>query len=185
VYLGLGLAVPDYFVGVTIHEGSHAIAAKLLGGDVTSLHLYPGHNPFTGHFQFGWTITHGVPTTEGATLFFLGAPKITDAVLFGGYIALYATGTHPGNLYLWDAMNVFATGLWVDFAKDVVVFHPFDDVVRMFDAVGWHKEWGWRLPARIVYGAIDAAAGYVVYLGWRDLFRANNTAVAPLYGGAF
>lgn len=184
VYAGLGMAIPDYFVGVTLHEGSHAVAAKLLGGEVTQLHLYPGRNPWTHHFQFGWTATRGVPTSKGATLFFLAAPKITDAVLLGGWSALYFTETHPSNHYLWLGVQVFATGLWVDFAKDVVVFHRFDDVVRIFDALGWHTELS-RLPARLVYAAIDAGAGYVVYLGWRELFRSNNVTTAPLYGGRF
>ncbi len=177
---GAVLAVPDYFVGVTLHEGSHALAARLMGSHVRSLHLYPGVNPLTHHFQFGWTVVDHLPQGTGSLVLFYGAPKLTDLAMLGGYATLYFTHSLPKNGWAWLPLQVLATGFWVDFAKDVVIFHPYDDVVRIFDTLGWHTELA-RLPARLVYLAADVGLGYLVYLGIRDLFRSNNATVAPLY----
>lgn len=185
---GLAMAVPTYFLGVVVHEGSHAVAAELVGGDTTEVHLWPGHNPHTGHFQFGWTRVRGLEG-RGERIFFLAAPKIPDALLFGGYALLYATDSLPEDRWWHLTVQVLATGFWVDFAKDVVVFHDGNDVVRIFTYLGWEDEWE-RLPARLVYGALSAAAGYVLWLGWRDLFQKDNGAtaspvVAPIYTLSF
>ena len=52
VLTGLALAPPTYLVGVALHEGSHALAAVLVGGTVDSLHLFPpGRDPSTGTFR--------------------------------------------------------------------------------------------------------------------------------------
>ena len=40
-YAGLAMAPPTYLIGVTLHEGSHALAAELVGGDVTEVRLFP------------------------------------------------------------------------------------------------------------------------------------------------
>ena len=184
VYAGIGMALPDYVLGVTLHEGSHAVAAELLGGDVTELHLWPGRNPRTGHFQFGWTSVRGLPRSHGAQIFFLVAPKITDAVMLAGYGLLYATDSLPSNRWGWLTLQVLATGFWVDFAKDVLVFHRFNDVVRVFDHLGLDSEWK-RLPARLVYALVDVATAYVIYLGYRDMFRADDEVAMPLFSGRF
>jgi hypothetical protein len=34
IYAGLALTPPMYLLGVGMHEGSHALAAKLVGGEV-------------------------------------------------------------------------------------------------------------------------------------------------------
>jgi hypothetical protein len=184
VYAGLGMALPDYMLGVTLHEGSHAVAARLMGAEVTSLHLWPGKNPSTHHFQFGWTRVRGLPPGRGKLAFFLLAPKIIDTVMLAGFGALYATESLPSNRWWWLTVQVLATGFWVDFAKDVLVFHRFNDVVRVFDGYGLDNEWK-RLPARLLYAALDLGAGALVYLGWRDLFRANDGMALPLLGGTF
>jgi hypothetical protein len=185
VYAGLGMALPDYMLGVTLHEGSHALAARLYGAHVTSLHLWPGHNPSTGHFQFGWTRVTGLGGGRGRQIVFLVAPKITDALMLTGFGILYAADALPSNRWGWLTVQVLATGFWVDFAKDVLVFHRFNDVVRIFDLLDLDTEWK-RLPLRLAYAALDVGAGALVYLGWRDLFRADDDAVAlPLLGGRF
>ena len=50
------------------------------------------------------------------------APKITDALLLGGFAALVLTVAWPNNRYAQLALTVFATGLWIDFSKDVLLF---------------------------------------------------------------
>lgn len=183
VYGGLGMALPDYALGVTLHEGSHALAARLVGARVLELHLWPGKNPATGHFQFGWTRVSGLES-RGERLFFLIAPKITDLVFLAGYGVLFATDSFPDNRWWWLTVQVLATGFWVDFAKDVLVFHRFNDEVRFLSLLGLDNELE-RLPARLLHAAISVGIGWTIYLGYRDMFRANDPVAVPLWGTSF
>jgi hypothetical protein len=189
VLTGLALAPPTYLVGVTLHEGSHALAAKLVGAKVDKLHLFPpGRDPSTGTFRFGWTYVHGLRTPNDRFLFYI-APKITDAVLLGGFAGLVFTGAWPHNRYGQLALTVFATGLWIDFSKDVVLFARTNDIVRAFE------QWcitGWRqLPARLVYAGAVVGLGLIVAHGYERTFdRPASTAstaqiVAPLFAARF
>lgn len=177
---GLALAPPTYLVGVTLHEGSHALAALMVGATVDQLHLFPpGRDPTTGTFRFGWTYVRGLRTTGDKIAFYL-APKVTDAVLLGGFAALVFTGAWPGNRYGQLALTVFATGLWVDFAKDVVLFAPTNDVVHAFDL--WNMT-GWsQVPARLLYAGLGLGFGFVVAHGYERTFDrpAAMTAARPL-----
>jgi hypothetical protein len=173
---GLAMALPMYMLGVAVHEGTHAVAAELVGADTTDIHLWPGRNPYNGHFQFGWTRVRGLGGT-GERIFFLAAPKIPDALLLGGYALLYAYDGLPESRWWHLTVQVLATGFWIDFAKDVLVFHDGNDIVRVFSYLGLDDEWE-RLPARIAYAAVSVAAGYVVWLGWEDLFTKDNGATS-------
>lgn len=178
-WVGLGMAPPTYLIGVGLHEGSHALGAKLIGAEVDSVHLFPpGRDPKSGHFRFGWTYVHGLKT-KGDRIFFYLAPKITDALLLGGFGALVLTDAWPNNKYGQLALTVFATGLWVDFAKDVILFGPGNDVVKAFNL--WCMT-GWKqLPARLVYAAANAGFGYLVYRGFRRTFDEDEpTGAVPL-----
>ena len=174
VLTGLALAPPTYLVGVSLHEGSHALAALLVGATVDTLHLFPpGRDPSTGTFRFGWTYVRGL-RSDGDRLVFYAAPKLTDAALLGGFAALAFTGAWPGNRYGQLALTVFATGLWVDFSKDVVLFAPTNDVVRAFDLAGLT---GWReLPARLAYAGMAVGLGLIVAHGYRRTFEAPPAA---------
>jgi hypothetical protein len=176
---GLALALPTYFVGVVLHEGSHAVAAELVGADVTQLHLWPGRNPVNGAFQFGWTRVKGLPRGRGTRTFFLSAPKLTDLALLGGYGALYATDSLPEGEWGHLVVQVLATGLWVDFTKDVFVFHSANDMVRIYDHWGLDNEWK-RLPARVLHAAASAGLGYLIWRGYEDLFAKNDPVAVPL-----
>jgi hypothetical protein len=183
VLTGLAMAPPTYLVGVTLHEGSHALAAMMVGGTVDSLHVFPpGRDPSTGTFRFGWTYVHGLRTRAQRIAFYI-APKVTDAVLLGGFAGLVFTGAWPSNRYGQLALTVFATGLWIDFSKDVVLFSRTNDVVKVFDQ--WCMT-GWRqLPARLVYAAAVVGLGLVVARGYERTFdRPADAAqaVAPLFG---
>jgi len=188
VYAGLGMALPDYVLGVTLHEGSHAVAAWMVGAEVTELHLYPGRNPYNGAFQFGWTRVRGLHG-EGAKIFFLGAPKITDTLFLGAWASLYVTDSMPDNRWGHLTIQVLATGFWVDFAKDALVFGRHNDVNRIYTMLGLDTELK-KLPARALHAAVSVGMAYYLYLGWRDLFAENNeatstTLVAPVFSGAF
>ncbi|MFT3698992.1 MAG: hypothetical protein QM831_37950 [Kofleriaceae bacterium] len=178
VYVGLGEAPIDYLAGVALHEGSHALAAKLVGADVDELHVFPpGIDPHANVFRFGWTYVHGLQS-DADRVTFLIAPKITDVVLLGGFAALVFAGGWPDNKYGQLTLTVAATGLWVDFAKDVILFRPQNDVSKIFKL--WSIE-GWKqIPARLAYAAMDVGLGYVVYRGYRRLFDKQDPMTVPL-----
>src|SRR5690606_6463578 len=76
-YVGLALAPPTYLINVSLHEGSHALMAELVGGDVLDVHLFPPRvDPRVNKFRFGWVYARGLYTTTQRQLFYL-APKIT------------------------------------------------------------------------------------------------------------
>jgi hypothetical protein len=185
VGVGLGLAVPDYMLGVSIHEGSHAIAAKLVGADVDELHLFPpGRDPHTHTFRFGWTYVHGLKSRNERAFFYI-APKITDSLLLGGFAALAFTSAWPSNRYAELALTVFGTGLWVDFSKDVVLFSKQNDIVHVLDEWCLH---GWReIPSRLVYAGAVVGWGLVVAHAYRRTFTEPGTATAivPVFHAAF
>jgi hypothetical protein len=177
-YIGLALAPPTYILGVGLHEGSHAVAAKLVGAEVMSVRIFPpGRDPRANKFRFGWTYVRGLKT-RGDKQFFYLAPKITDALLLGGFAALVFTDAWPSNPYARLGLTVFATGLWVDFSKDVILFHPANDVVKIFR--GWCMT-GWRqIPARLVYAGMIAGLARIVVEGYRETFVQSRTQDVPL-----
>jgi hypothetical protein len=185
IYVGLAMAPPTYVAGVTLHEGTHAIAAKLVGADVDELHLFPpGIDPHTHTFRFGWTYVHGLSSRTDRIWFYI-APKLVDATLLGGFAALVFTDAWPHHRYGQLALTVGATGLWVDFAKDVVLFSPTNDVVKVFDL--WCMT-GWRqVPARLVYAALDVGFGLVVARGYQRTFSdaSSSQMTVPLLSGSF
>jgi hypothetical protein len=186
VLTGIAMAPPTYVLGVTLHEGSHALAALLVGARVEQLHLFPpGIDPGTHAFRFGWTYVRGLRTRGDQVAFYL-APKVTDVALLGGFAALVLTGAWPHNAYGQLALTVLATGLWVDFSKDVVLFSRTNDVVKIFDL--WCIK-GWRqIPARLVYAGIVVGLGALVARGYERTFDhgpAERTAMVPLLATPF
>jgi hypothetical protein len=184
-YTGLALAPPTYLLGVSLHEGSHAVMAKLVGAEVLDVHLFPpGRDPKVNKFRFGWTYVRGLATKRERILFYI-APKITDSLLLGGFAALAFTDAWPDNRYGQLALSVLGIGLWVDFSKDVVLFSRHNDVVKVFDL--WCMR-GWKqLPARLVYAAAVVGFGYVVAHGVQRTFDRDGTSTMtlPLVTGAF
>lgn len=184
VYTGLALTPPTYLLGVTLHEGSHALAAKLVGGTVDHIRLFPpGVDPRANKFRFGWVYARGLRTRRQKQFFYL-APKITDAIFLSAFTVFALTNNLPDNKYGSLTMTVLATGFWVDFAKDVVLFSRHNDVVKAFNL--WCMT-GWKqLPARLVYAGISAGFAYAVARGYQHTFR-DTTQVAsmPLISASF
>ena len=184
-WTGLAMAPPTYFIGVSLHEGSHALAAKIVGGTVDDVHLFPpGIDPKAKKFRFGWVYARGLKT-RGQKIFFYLAPKITDTLLLAGYTALFYTA-FPENKYAQLALTVGATGLWVDFSKDVVLFSPHNDVTKGLR--GWCMTGIKQLPARLVYGAAAIGFGYVVARGYQKTFEQQDTTMMrtmPIVSGTF
>ena len=178
VVTGLALAPPTYLLGVSLHEGSHALAAELVGASVDSLHLFPpGRDPSTNTFRFGWTYVHGLRSRGDQVAFYI-APKITDAVLLGGFAALVFTDAWPHNRYGQLGLTVLATGWWIDFSKDVVLFARTNDVVKVFD-LSCMTSWR-QLPARLVYAAVSVGLGLIVTHGYERTFDRPATATPLL-----
>lgn len=186
VYWGLAMAPPAYLLGVSLHEGSHALAGKLVGAEITKVHLFPpGRDPRSGKFRFGWVYARGL-RSKGDRIFFYLAPKVTDAVLLGGIAGLVFTDAWPENRYGQLALAVLATGLWIDFAKDVVLFSKHNDVVKAFDL--WCMK-GWKqVPARLVYAGAVVGLGVVVARALQRTFDDAPAAaprIVPLAGASF
>jgi len=185
-YTGLALTPPTYLAGVALHEGSHAIAAKLVGAEVLDVHLFPpGRDPKANKFRFGWTYVRGLQGKSERIFFFI-APKITDAALLGGFAALVLTDAWPQNRYGQLALTVFATGLWVDFSKDVLSFNKHNDVVKVFDL--WCMT-GWKqIAPRLLYAGAAIGLGAIVAHGYkRTFFDDDATAmrIVPVLTGRF
>jgi len=176
VIVGSLMAVPTYFIGVTLHEGSHALVAKAAGATITEFRVWPAVDEVSGHFYFGLTRYRGRLTTGEKTLFFL-APKITDLVLLAGYSALVELDALPSNEYGTLALTVFATGSWVDFTKDVFSFSSGNDMVKLYSLHGRDSEWQ-RLPFRLLHAGVSATAAYFVVKGYLDLFDRDDPAAA-------
>jgi hypothetical protein len=186
LYWGLAMAPPAYLLGVSLHEGSHAIAGKLAGADITEVHLFPpGRDPRSGKFRFGWVYARGL-RSKGDRIFFYLAPKLTDAVLLGGIAGLVFTDAWPDNRYGGLALAVLATGLWIDFAKDVVLFSKHNDVVKAFHL--WCMK-GWKqVPARLVYAGAVAGLGFIAARAIQRTFEDAPAAaprIVPLLGTSF
>jgi hypothetical protein len=185
VWAGLGMAVPTYFIGVVAHEGSHALAATMVGAEVTELHVLPGVRH--GRFYFGYVRVSGLGGT-GDRVFFLLAPKLVDLAMLGSYGALVLGEHTPENHYGRLALAVLATGFWVDFSKDIPAFWKHSDVVKIYDLVGATSELR-RLPLRLAHLGLSAAAGYALWRGYRGVFDdhepAESALLLPLAVGSF
>lgn len=174
VLAGAAMAVPTYALGVTIHEGTHALVAKAYGYPLVRIQLYPGvHN---GHFYFGYVEYRGrMPV--GKRTFFLLAPKFVDMAMMGGYAALVATDTLPSNHYGQLALAVLATGFWVDFSKDLLAPWRKHDVNMALDRNGIHGFWG-KLPYWLLHAGLAAAGSIAIVEGYRRVFDRGNTPTA-------
>lgn len=187
-WAGLAMTPPTYFIGVVSHEGTHAIAAKLVGAEVVSVSFLPGRDPSTGAFHFGLTRVRGLKGT-GSKVFFYISPKIVDVAMLGGFGALVLTDAWPTNRYGQLALTVLATGFFVDFAKDVLAFRKSNDVVKIFDL--WCiKSIGQQFAVRMVYAGMIAGLGYLVYRGYDRTFTdpddpTPRTTVMPLFTSSF
>jgi hypothetical protein len=187
VGVGLAMAIPTYFVGVTVHEGSHALAAKMVGAKIVDINLLP--HVSRGKFYFGRVSVVGL-RGRGERTFFYMAPKITDLILMGGYSLALGLDLLPDNKYGLLACTVAATGFWVDFTRDVFAFWDHNDTVKVYNSYGLDREWK-RLPARLVHASISVASALVIFEGYRRVFDDENDAAmqngfaVPLWTTAF
>ncbi len=176
VIVGLGLALPTYAVGVVTHEGSHAIAAKLAGANVVEFRPWPGRSKHTGAFQLGLTRVTGLFGTRSRLAFYL-APKLTDLALLGAYVGYYHSSAYPDGSWGQLVVTVLATGFWIDFAKDTVVWSRHNDLVKAMNLMGATDELR-RFPIRLGFALASAGLGYLVLQGHERLFASNDAPAA-------
>jgi hypothetical protein len=176
VLAGMAMGIPTYMLGVALHEGSHALAGKMVGARVTDYSLIPGFHPRTDKFYFGYVTVHGL-RSQKQRAWFLIAPKVTDTILLSGFSLLYATDSMPSNHYGQTAVLVLATGFWVDFSKDIFAFWDHNDTVKVYKAMGLESELA-RLPARLVHLGLSIGMGYAIYRGYDDLFSEPTESMA-------
>lgn len=112
VALELALGAVDYVLGVTLHEGAHAIAVKSLGGKVEEFSIFPSISK-KGTFRFGyvkwnsgrpckisWSDENGqvhegmtsCSFTPGEKAPIYIAPKIIDGMILGGFTLAFERG---------------------------------------------------------------------------------------------
>lgn len=172
VALGIALAAPTYVLGVAMHEGSHALVAKLTGARVVSLSILPGRDARTGAFHFGLTRVTGLRSPSQRAWFYM-APKIVDITLLAGFGVLVNSQAWPGHRYGQVALTVLATGWWIDFSKDLFTRSPHNDVIKAMHLYCVDTEWR-RLPVRLLYAAAIAGLGVFVAQGYRQTFAQPN-----------
>jgi hypothetical protein len=177
VLTGFGMSVPAFFVGVTLHEGTHALLAHSFGAEIVEIRLTPGF--YEGRFYFGLTRWKGQLTRGERTITLLG-PKGVDLVIMGGFTAMWLTDSLPASDLGTLALTVLATGSWVDFTKDVFSRNPGNDTVQVYRLYGKKSEWQ-RLPYRLAQVGLSAAGGYFIARSYQDLFGDEEVAAtAPL-----
>lgn len=165
---GLALAPPMYLIGVALHEGSHALAAKSVGAKIDSFHVFPPGRDPRGNWRFGWTYVRGLRTKSERQWFYI-APKVVEAALLAGFAGLVFTDGWPNNRYGQVALTVVGTGLWIDYSKDVFAFRPSNDVPKILDQ--WCLR-GWKqIPARVVYAATIIGLGLGVVRSYQRTFE--------------
>ena len=85
VLAGGAMAVPAYIGGVALHEGMHAVIAKLYGRTITSMSILPGRHPRNGRFYFGY-VSYRPRLPAGKRTLLLLAPKLVNLLWLGGLI---------------------------------------------------------------------------------------------------
>ena len=164
---GAALALPDYVLQLAMHEGSHALAAVILGGEVTGMELLPKR--VDGTIRFGETTWKGnfTPTETAVTLL---APKILDMGLIAAYTALLHSDAYPSNKHVQLTLLVVATGAWIDFSKELVLRDSTRDLPQIFETLGIPEDKQW--PYQIAYGALSLAGAFQLGQGFYRLFKA-------------
>tara|TARA_R110002096_G_scaffold239101_1_gene430699 strand:+ start:59485 stop:60144 length:660 start_codon:yes stop_codon:yes gene_type:complete len=187
VLAGMAMALPTYFLELSVHEGSHALMAKAMGAELVAFSLVPGFHPKTGTFYLGYTTVRGLRTDRQRAMFLM-APKASNSLLLGGFALMHATDSLPNNYYGRAAVLVLATGFWVDFSRDILAFSKHNDTIKIYNMLGLDSELK-RIPGRLVHLGLSLAMGYSLYRGYEELFDdsvpANQPLLLPMFDTRF
>jgi hypothetical protein len=174
--MGVALAIPDYFLGVTQHEGLHALFATAFGARVMSLRVLPGDDN-QGHFRFGDTEWRGALTNEQRLFVYL-APKLGDLAGLSVFAALELTDNLPESKYVELPILVLATGMLIDFMQGITSTADYTDMGQVYDLLGARSEAS-RLPYRFLHGGIAIAAAVPIVRGYSRLFSRTPESPRP------
>lgn len=163
------LAQPLYFLHQsTLHEGSHALTALLLGHPVTQFKPYPhtygtpsGERRFlfTGGIKIG-DDRYIVPPGDRAAI--TAVPTFLDIALFSA-TDLALSQSNPDS---WGASLAYFGGMvwpWIDFTLNINLVGPHSDVGN------WSRHWGLNPYGVQISGDLLAAVGL-----WRLVDRGSE-----------
>jgi len=167
IAMGLPMAIGQYFTGVILHEGSHAIAASAAGAKITRFRVLPAVED--GRLLFGQVSWQGKLNQDQRTVALL-APKLPNLAIMGTYSLLLETDNLPKSKYALLPLLVVTTGAWVDFAKDLTATSSTNDMVRAYNIWGADTE-SKRLPYRLIYGGLALASAVEIGRGFHKLFK--------------
>jgi hypothetical protein len=174
------MVAAEYFLGMAQHEGSHWLAAKLVGVDRARVWLLPrwedGGLSF-GSLQIfdpGWD----KELSRGQRAFILYAPKIPNLVVLGTYSALLERGLLPKNRWVNLAFTVYAAGNLGDFSKELFYWTNTSDFAQLYSLYGYETPRE-RLGFRLMHGALAAGAAYQVGRGVYRVLRGEGFTPAP------
>lgn len=159
------MAIADYFVQTTVHEGAHALTAELFGSHVTKFRILPER--VNGDLRFGYVRYKGRLSRDERALFLL-APKIANFMILAGYTLMFETDSMPENRYAQLAILIAASGAAIDFIKDVVDTRKNSDMPRVFELYNFSHDQ--EIAARVLQMAIVSFAVVEIGRGFYRLF---------------
>lgn len=168
IKLGIFLLLPAHFLETAIHEGSHAIAAKASGGNVTEFNILPSNDD--GHFYMGYTkISWPHPPTNKERALVLVSPKIANIFLFSASEIIFRTGIIDNSSQSAVVLFIFGElAPWVDFTAGII--HS-TDMTRFESATGLRASFTRTIGAMISFAGfyfLFERAKKVFLTSWRE-----------------
>lgn len=146
-----------------IHEGGHALGAKIIGHDITAFKPYP--HMHDGGFYFGRVETWSPnPATENEQLIFLATPYVIDIVMFAATDAMLSSGAVNIKTFWGTTLYLFGIAAPLfDFAKGYVCSRDWQKIRGMSNG---------RAAAANILGFAALAVGlYRFVVHTRELFK--------------
>lgn len=178
---GIAMAPFAFVLGTTIHEGSHALAVKAHGGEVTEFRVIPFYDEERSKLYFGRIkYNYGEKEiTDSDKAWISSAPMFTDVALISVCSGLAFSGTLPKNKWAKTGLTVFCLLPTVDLINHIRATSEYADLVKIENTIVKNNpnisESGARLMTRIPMGisiAVGAtASGFMLY----DLFKKEDS----------
>jgi hypothetical protein len=178
---GVAMAPFALVLGTTIHEGSHALAAKAYGAEITEFRVIPFYDEERKRSYFGRTgYNYGdKEVSDSDRAWVSSAPMFTDAALISVCSGLAFSGTLPKNKWAKTGLTVFCLLPTIDFINHIRATSEYADLVKIEKTIAKYNpnisESDARLMTRIPMGVAIAvgatASGFMLY----DLFKKEDS----------